>query len=62
MIKVVTRGVPKDERPVTVTCGGCDSVIEFLPSDVERYSSVRNEDLFKLECPVCNYVITKEVT
>lgn len=61
MIKVVTRGVPKGERPITATCGGCDSVIEFQPSDASRYSSVRNEDFFQLKCPVCNSVITKEV-
>jgi len=65
MIKVVGTSTKIYRR---VTCGGCASILEFLPGDVERkvlqHIKAFNIDLVQtmIICPKCRYEIKIDIT
>ena len=52
-MRVIEKGIPKQDRPITATCRHCESKIEFRPSEVERVHDQRDGDFYRFDCPVC---------
>lgn len=61
-MKIIKRGTLKiKEKPITVTCEKCESIIEFEPNEIMTYSWRDSFGCGKLcgkkewvTCPICN--------
>lgn len=62
-MKIIKRGTLKikEEKPITVTCDKCGSIIEFEPKEIMTYSYRDSFGCGKLcgkkewvICPICN--------
>lgn len=55
-IKIIYRGTPPDQVVYKVTCGQCNSILEYKKSDATVSTSQHDLGNF-LKCPVCFYNI-----
>lgn len=60
-MEILYRGTPPENRVHEATCSRCKTQVRFHAHEAETLQSGRNEQLLAVTCPVCGYVITKEL-
>ena len=58
-VKVISKGIPPEEKPIRLICDHCKSELEFLMKEAKIHYDQRDGNFFSIECPVCGFVITK---
>lgn len=59
-MKILSRGnVAVDQRPFTLTCNACKTVIETCLGEMSEQWDQRDGDYYEIKCPVCGRMITK---
>jgi RNase P subunit RPR2 len=61
MMRIVKRGIPKEEILIQAGCRHCDSVIEFSRSEGRITRDQRDGDFVTIICPVCGREIHKNL-
>ena len=60
-MRIVKLGKPQGDQKHKLKCPACNTVIEALTSEMERVTDPREGDFWKIPCPVCPRLITKQV-
>lgn len=61
-MKIIKRGKnpgPESQEPLTLTCSGCETIIETSHAEMTRQWDQRDGDYYEIKCPVCDRQITK---
>lgn len=57
-MKIITRGVPPESKPVRLDCGNCSTVVECAPSEMSfTPDEQRASGYWMCACPVCGAAI-----
>jgi ribosomal protein S27E len=60
-MRIIKHGKPDGDQKHKIKCQGCGTVIEALTSELTRVTDQRDGDFWKIPCPVCPRLITKQV-
>jgi phage FluMu protein Com len=54
-MRIITKGDPKFNRPITIECKSCNSTLEIEPADCKFHSGYnqRETSYWDVKCPVC---------
>lgn len=62
-MKILKVGRVKQNKPIQATCTHCDTVFEFVPSEIIEHIKDNNRDYYVLECPFieCRLPVIKHI-
>jgi hypothetical protein len=55
-MKVIKKGIPKQDRVAEYECRNCNSIIEVKNSELKLESGYRNDNYKSFICPVCKLI------
>lgn len=55
-IRIISKGVPKNERPLAAVCGNCESCLDADRKDLVEVSAA-GRMFYTGDCPVCSELV-----